>query len=370
MFKLAWRNLFHDRTRLAISVGGVALAIVLILVMSGIFGGSEEHAVIYIRNQPAALWMMQADVENIHMASSILPPDAINRVKQVEGVQEAVGVLYATAPIEVGDAPVASYLFGIEPDAPFGGPWSLAEGTTRLGLRDIIIDRVLARRYDLGIGDKVNILGFELTIAGLSNGTFGIATNIAFVNKTALALALGVSPQASSYILIQPKPGTHLDALTQQLRRAVPESNVISQPEFIQKEQELIRQMGADVLLTMSTIAYIIGLLVIGLTIYTATLERAREYGVFKALGANNRQLVSVVFGQALTAVGLGFFVGVGLAYATAWLVGRALPEILILIEPSQWLGKIPVLAVIAALAAFAPINRIMRLDPMVVFRA
>ena len=45
MFKLALRNLLHDRTRLGISVGEVGLAVVLILVMAGVFAGSEEHAV-------------------------------------------------------------------------------------------------------------------------------------------------------------------------------------------------------------------------------------------------------------------------------------------------------------------------------------
>ena len=59
MLKLAWRSLIHERTRLAISVGGVALAMLLILVMNGIFAGSEEHAVTYIRHQPAPLWLMR-----------------------------------------------------------------------------------------------------------------------------------------------------------------------------------------------------------------------------------------------------------------------------------------------------------------------
>ncbi len=41
MFKLAWRNLTHERTRLLISVGGVALAVLLILVMDGVFAGGD-----------------------------------------------------------------------------------------------------------------------------------------------------------------------------------------------------------------------------------------------------------------------------------------------------------------------------------------
>jgi len=370
MFRLAWRNLFQERIRLAISVGGVALAVLLILVMNGIFAGSEEHAVSYIRNQPASLWVMQSGVENIHMSSSILLATAVEQVQRAPGVKEVVGVLYATAAVEMGDALVASYIFGIDPDNPYGGPWSLVEGSANLALDEIVIDSALARRYGLGLGDTVRILGYQLTIAGLSDGTFGIATNMVFVNKTALALGMGVAPQAASYILVQSNPTADLETLAAQLRAAVPEANVMTQNDLIAKEQDLIRQMGTDVILAMTTVAYVIGLLVIGLTIYTATLERAREYGVLKAIGADNWRLLRVVFIQAFMAAGLGYIVGVGLAYGTAALAGRLFPEILILIEPSKWLREVPILAVIVALAAFSPIRRVMSLDPMTVFQA
>lgn len=370
MLKFAWRNLVHQRIRLVISVGGVALAILLILVMNGVFAGSEEHAVIYIRNQPASIWVMQAGVENIHMTSSILSADVVERVRETVGVAEAVGVLYVSGVVEMGDALVANYIFGIDPSTPFGGPWSLVEGSANLALNEIVIDRTLARRYGLGLGDTVSILDYPLTIVGLSEGTAGIATSMVFVNKAALALGMGVPPQTASYVLVQPDPTIDSTTLIQTLRAAVPEANVMNQGDLIDKEQTLIRQMGTDVIRAMSAVAYVIGLLVIGLTIYTATLERAREYAVLKAIGADNWRLLGAVFAQAFIAAGLGYVVGVGLAYGMAAGVSRLFPDMLILIEPSRWLSEIPVLVVIVTVAAFSPIRRVMSLDPMAVFQA
>lgn len=370
MLKLAWRNLTHERTRLAISVGGVALAMLLILVMNGIFAGSAEHAVAYIRQQPAPLWLMQAGVENMHMASSILPPDVVERARQEAGVAEAVGVLYANAGVEVDDTLVFSYVFGVDPDVPFGGPWSLVEGTDDLAPDEVVIDRVLAERYGLGLGDTANILGYDLTIAGLSEGTFGIASSVTFVNKAVLARLKGVSPQAASYVLIEPDPTTDPKALVERLRKAVPEANLMTQEDFAASDREMIRQMGVDVIRAMNIVAYVIGLLVIGLTIYTATLERAREYGVLKAIGADTGRLLSLVFAQAFVSAGLGYLVGVGLAYGTAALVSHLFPEMLVLVEPAQFLREIPTLTLITALAALLPTGRVTRLDPMVVFRA
>lgn len=370
MLKLAWRNLIHERTRLAISVGGVALAFVLILVIGGVFAGSEEHAVAYIRNQPIPLWLMQGGVENMHMASSILPAGMVEQVEEVEGVKAAVGLLYANAGVKLGDTVVYSYIFAVDHDVPFGGPWDLAEGKTNLDLDEVIIDRNLAARYGLRLGDQVNILGYDLTIAGLSEETFGIATSISFVNKQALALLMGVSPQAASYILVQPEPFVNLDSLATRLRKDFPEANLLTKDEFIASDKEMIRQMGADVIRAMNTIAYVVGLLVIGLTIYTATLERAREYGVMKAIGADNRRLLQLVFVQSFVSSGLGLLLGLGLAYLIASVVSRLYPEMLILIEGGYVLRQLPVLALVTAIGALTPIGRISRLDPMVVFQS
>ncbi len=369
MFKLAWKNLLHDRTRLVISVGGVSLAMVLILVMAGVFAGSEEHAVAYIKNQPAPLWMMQNGVANMHMSSSILPPGTLEQVKAVPGVQEAVGLLYANAGIDVNGELVYSYIFAVDHGVPFGGPWEMDSGVTDLAPDEVIIDRDLAARYGVGLGDTVNILGLDLKIAGLSKGTFGIATSITFINKETLAALMGVPPEVDSYILIQPEPGMNPDILAGNLCALVPGNRVMTQAEFAASDQEMIRQMGADIIKAMNTVSYVVGLLVIALTIYTATLERAREYGMLKAIGASFGALVRVVFAQAYLSAGLGMLVGTGLAYAIAALVNRLLPEMLILIRPADVLAQLPVLLVVAALAALLPLGRIARLDPMVVFK-
>ncbi len=370
MLKLAWRNLIHERTRLAISSGGVALAMLLILVMAGIFAGSEEHAVAYIKNQPAPLWLMQSGVENLHMSSSILPPETIEQAQGVAGVADAVGVLYGNAGVDLGDNLVYSYVFAVDGDAAFGGPWQLAAGTADVAFDELVIDRDLAARYGKGLGDTVNVMGYDLTIAGLSRETFGIATSITFVNKQALALLMGVSPQAASYILVRPEPGADLEKLAADLRAAVPDTNLLTQAEFVASDQEMIRQMGADILRAMNSVAYVIGVLVIALTIYTAVIERAREYGMLKAIGANTGDLTRLIFAQAFVSVGLGFLAGVGLSYVTAALIGALFPEMLVLIEPALLLRQIPILIVVTLLAALLPLGRISRLDPMMVFRA
>lgn len=370
MLRFAWRNLLHDRTRLLVSTGGVALAVLLIFFMSGVFAGSEEHAVAYMRNQPADLWLMQDGVENMHMSSSLLPPDAAARARDVDGVANAVGLLYASGAVDVGEEQVYSYIFAVDGDAPFGQPWQMDGGDPRPGPEEVVIDGDLARRYGLGLGDSVNILGYELKIGGLSDETFGIATSITWVNKQALAALMGVPASAASYILVQPEPGADEDALAARLREAVPEANLMTREAFIASDKEMIRQMGADIIRAMTMVAYVVGVLVIGLTVYTATVERAREYAVLKAIGAHSGHLLRAVFAQAIASTALGFVAGVVLAYVAAALVGWLLPEMLVLIRPEEVVRQAPVLLLVTALAALLPLGRVLRLDPVAVFRS
>lgn len=370
MLKLAWRNLLYERTRLMISAGGVALAVLLILVMGGVFAGSEQHAVAYIRNQPASLWLMQSGVENLHMSSSLLAPELVRRARQVDGVEQAVGLLYATGAVDLGVSEVYSYIFAVDGGAPFGGPWDLAGGSPHPAIDELLLDQDLAARYGLELGDTVQLLGQELRIAGLTNGTFGIATSITFVNKAALASLMGVPADSASYVLIRPQPGVDNARLADRLRAAIPEVNLLTKDEFVQSDQEMIRQMGADVIRAMNSVSYLVGLLVIALTVYTATVERAREYGVLKAIGADTPALMRVVAAQAYISSGLGFLIGVPLAFGTAALVSWLLPEMLIVIKPGELLRQLPALAMLTGIAALLPLGRIVRLDPMVVFRS
>ncbi|MDQ7037508.1 MAG: ABC transporter permease [Anaerolineae bacterium] len=313
---------------------------------------------------------MQSGVENMHMSSSILPSDAIERVRSVRGVQDAVGVLYANVGIEIDGTIIFSYIFGVAPNAPLGGPWSLVEGSPNPAANEIVIDRIIAERYGMSIGDSLQVMGYDLRIAGLTEGTFGMATSITFANKTAMALLMGVSPESASYILIQPEQDADLETLIADIQTAIPDANLLTKADFIASDQEMIRQMGADIVQMMNTISYVIGMLVIGITIYTATLERTQEYGVLKAIGAKPSQLLRLVLSQSLVSAALGYIVGVLAAYGLAIIVVRFVPEMPILLQPTRWILQAPILGFVAIVAALLPMAHIVQIDPLVAFKA
>src|SRR5512136_2960770 len=90
---LAQRNLFHNRIRLALSVAGVALAVMLILLLNGFLSGMYTQVAAYLDHTPGALVVAQEGVRNLLGATSLLPAGAADAASDVEGVARVIPIL-------------------------------------------------------------------------------------------------------------------------------------------------------------------------------------------------------------------------------------------------------------------------------------
>ena len=86
----------------------------------------------------------------------------------------------------------------------------------------------------------------------------------------------------------------------------MPGTEVLLKRDVIANDAKLLARVYDAPIGLMVAIAFVVGVLVVGLVIYTATIERRREYGALKAIGARNRILYRVVTIQALIAAVVG----------------------------------------------------------------
>jgi len=131
----------------------------------------------------------------------------------------------------------------------------------------------------------------------------------------------------------------------------------------------VVKDMSTDVIAMMNLIGLLIGLAVMALTVYTATLARRAEYGVLKALGARNGQLYRAVLAQALLSVAIGLGVGVVFTLLLSVIISRLGLNLALEISAASLLKVSGVSLVIAAVSAVLPIRQIAGLDPAMVFR-
>jgi putative ABC transport system permease protein len=370
MIRFAWRNLFQNKVRLVISTGGVALALMLILALDAIVAGIETQSSAYIDHSGADVFVAQPGVRNMHMASSSLPAAIVERVRGVAGVSTATPILYLTNVVAVGDERVVSYVIGLPPGAAAGGPWRVAAGARIPAPGEAIVDRDVARRAGAAIGDRVSILGQTFTIAGLSEGTASLAgsSSVAFVSFADFARLRGDSDTVS-FVLVNVAPGVAPEDVAARIEAQTGGVTALTRDAFAAQERQVVRDMSTDIVNIMNLVGVLIGLAVMALTVYTATLARRAEYGVLKALGARNGRLYLAVLAQAAYSVALGLAFGLAFTLALSALTPWLGINLELDVRGAAVLKAAGVAWLIAACAAVLPVRQIAGLDPAQVFR-
>jgi len=368
VWRLAFRNLFQNKVRLIISVGGVALALLLSLSLDAIVEGIQRQVTTYIDQSDADIFVAQEGVRNMHMASSWLPASTLGRVRAVPGVESVTPILYVTNVIEAGDNRNLAYIIGLSPGASVGGPHRIAEGVTTPAKGEAIIDRTVAAKSGVALGDKIKILGEELTLVGLSENMTTFTGSIAFIARKDFDRVRGETGSVS-YLLVKVEPGASPAVVAARIEQQVNKVTAEPRTGFASQERKVVQDMSTDIVTIMNLIGFVIGLAVMALTVYTATLARRKEYGVLKALGASSAYLYRAVLAQALISVGLGFALGLLITLALSAIVPYLGVSLSLQINGASLIRVGGLSIVIATLSAMLPIKQIAGLDPALVFR-
>ena len=139
--------------------------------------------------------------------------------------------------------------------------------------------------------------------------------------------------------------------------------------EFADETRDRLLNNILPMLVVVLIVAFIVGLAVAGLTIYTATVEKSWEYGILKAEGFTNRFLYRVVLEQSLVTSTMGFILGAGLVYLLAPFAQNLVPQFVVLVRWQDILGVIGATLLMALIAAYIPVRRIAQIDPVTVFK-
>ena len=366
---IAWRNLVRDRTRLAVSVGGVAFAVLLILLLQGLYTGVNEEAARYLRSVGADVWVGQAGTRGgFGHSVSVLPVDRASDLRGVPGVRRVAPLFGRQIVVRAGKDDADMFLMGYDVGTGVGGPPKLLQGTELLGRGEIIVDRVFAREEGVGLGDHLAVGPRRLRIAGIASGGSSLITMYAWARVEDVADLVGAR-DIVSYFVIDATPGTDSGALARSIVSLVPGTTATTADLFVTESTADIRESFLPILFVLVVIALVIGTAVIGLTIYTAVLEKRREYGVLKAIGFSNRRLLGIVVRQSLAAGLLGAVVGVVLTVMVSSQIERALPEFVTVIRGRDIALVWAAAGTMSLFASLLPLRPVTRLDPAEVFR-
>ncbi|MEW5910562.1 MAG: ABC transporter permease, partial [Thermodesulfobacteriota bacterium] len=140
--------------------------------------------------------------------------------------------------------------------------------------------------------------------------------------------------------------------------------------EVVKDNQQVINEGFLPVLGVLLSISFLIGVMVIGLTIYSAVLEKRREYGILKAIGARTGQMILMVQVQSLAAALAGYGAGLGASFLAAEAAEWWVPQFITRIQLPD-LILIGIAAILMGIvSSMIPLQKISRVDPAEVFRS
>jgi putative ABC transport system permease protein len=212
------------------------------------------------------------------------------------------------------------------------------------------------------------VLGQRLRVSGIRPGGNPLF-ELAFVNAADAPAVLRLHGFTSFYLLAV-SPGTDLAAVRRSAEQVLPGTEASTSAAFAAATARLVNEGFLPVVGALVAIGFLVGGAVIGLTTYTATIEKARDFGVLKAIGASDRFLYRIVVEQSLIVGIAGAALGVAASALAASLIQRRVPEFVTQLRLLDAVGVFALTLLVSVAAAYLPARRINRIDPAVVFRA
>jgi len=370
---LAWRNLSHDRARFVVTLVGVLFAVLLMGVELGLLLGFARTTSGLVDHTDADLWITPAGTTNVDIAGRL---DERRRFEAlaVSGVAQVDQLMMQFAFWRKPDGGTESVsVVGFNLATGQGRPWNLVEGTIEDLQQDdaVIIDRLYAAK--LGVtarGQTVEINNRRARVVGFTAGirTFTQSPYVFTTHRNAQRLTF-FRPDQTTYLLVRLHPGADAAAVRDALQTRLGRVDVWFAEDFARAAQRywLITTGAGSALLLAALLGLVVGIVIVGQTLYATTVDRLPEYATLRAMGAPNRYLYRVILKQAAISAVFGFAGGMVLVGGVV--LASAGSTVAVAMPP----GLVAVLALLTlcmcALGALVSIRRVTRIDPTSVFQ-
>jgi putative ABC transport system permease protein len=359
MGEFVFRNLFHRPVRTLIGVLAIAVEVTLVVIIVGLTSGLLQETAKRIEGIGADV-MMQSPSAQIFLAFSGSPmpikiADKIRELKYVHAVAPALLQFNSSGGVEV--------VYGIDPDSfrAVSSGFVFHQGRDMEGPDDLLVDDWAAKAKHLKVGDTYNLLSHDWHVVGIVEHGKGARL---FVPISTLQDLVGAHDKASIFLVKCTRP-EHTEDVIGEMKGTFPNYPVRPLKDFM----TLMTSTNIPALQTfinsMIALAVSIGLLVIFLTMYTTVLERTRDIGVLKSLGASKVLIVRALLAETTLLCIFGIAAGVGLSYLVRAGFLALFPTLSILITP-EWIIRAAFIALIGAiLGASYPAWLASRKDPV-----
>lgn len=374
MLDLAFRNIKRQKSRTILTVLGIIIGIGAIVALGSISEGLSVEIEKSLALTAGKIIISEGDSSGLifGFAGSELTNENIEEIRETSGVGEVIPQIYLIGEIVPFRGP-DWIAIGIEPDKIeyVTGENIQIESGRNLDDGDgevIIIGKTFSEDRELEVGDFFTIEEVDMEIIGILE-----KANIADIDNSMIGPLETFKDIADMdtvpVVFVVPEDVTDTEIVAERLEDANEDFNVLTSTDIARQASEILNQIRLFTF-GIGAIAALVGGLGIMNTMIMSVMERRREIGVMKAIGATKKKILQHFLTEALMLSFLGGLIGVGLGIVGSLLVGTMIGfSGLNGITPTLIGGSLIFALLLGFAGGFYPSWKAARLDPVEALR-
>jgi putative ABC transport system permease protein len=369
--KLAYRNLFHDRLSLAVTLTGIVFSVVLVAVQFGLYLGSENRIAAMLDHARADLWVVPLGTKSFDDPTFLAGREkhSILSTPGVAEVEELV-VGFANWRKPKGGT-TAALLVGSEISRGTL-PWDVTQGhiPDLAAPNGVAVDQTYFGELGIDqLGDRAEVNNLEVTVRAVTQGirSFTTLPYVFTTLPTARAL-LDATAEQSYYLLVRLEAGTSIEAARKAIAARLPDTEILTHDQFRTRSLDywLFETGAGSALIAGAVLGIIVGIVIVAQTLYASTKDHLNEFATLRALGASAGYIHRVILMQAVLSAVLGYALGIVLSLLV--IQASQSSTLLIVMTPGLAALLLGLTVGMCVLAAVCAIFKVTRIDPAVVF--
>jgi putative ABC transport system permease protein len=283
--------------------------------------------------------------------------DVLRRMPHVKVVSPVIWQIATGGGLEVIDG------IDISTFEAMGGRFQYVQGWPFQGPDDALVDDYIARQRHVKVGDNMEILNHSFRISGIVENGRGARK---FVPMSTLQDLIGAKDKASVFYVKLDDPANAnavVDAVKSQ--PGMEKYSVLSTPDYLSMMTPSHLPGFRPFIGVVIGVSLVIGFLVIFQSMYTAVMERTREIGILKSMGASKLYIVNVILRETVLLAVAGILLGIAVSLAARVGIQQRWP--LVHIDQSNvWMLRATLIAIVGAAAgAIYPAYKAAQKDPI-----
>ena len=382
-----FRNVFRRKMRAFLTIFGITIGVFALVVM-----GSMAEKINLLIDGGTRYYSDKVVVTDGSAATGgfSMTPIAVNRISEIEGVP---GVARATAGIYM----LLDEKGGMSMGVPQGivGSDLRSEGYETFTLRmaegrDLtatdrgvaVVGCDIAKALGAKVGGTVSLRGKSFEVVGIYDKTLTAPDNTVAISlhdaqqllyaQLPVIVQQQVNPDnLATSITAYPDPGVDADQLASTIQGTVTNVTASGPQAFIDQFKNMTKIFNS-IIFGVALISLLVGGLSVVNTMTMSVLERTREIGIRKAIGASHRQIVSQFLGESAFIGFLGGATGLALGWIVAIVVNALMVNsgtVLFLVTPRLAIGAVAFAIVLGVASGFYPSFHAARLKPVMALR-